>query len=136
MKERVTLINIEIPNYSEMLSVLEIHKVKSESGFYFMKDSSEKIVYIGESFNLRKRLNKHMTGTSKTTKRFCHVFNSIDVFYCGMKERKIYEIYAINLYDPIGNVDGNESASKEELIKRREEWIKISGGSAIPVDLK
>lgn len=118
------MINIEIPNYSERLSVSEIHKVKLESGFYFMRDSSGKIVYIGEALNLRSRLNEHMTGGSGTTKRFYHVFNTVDVFYCDRKERKIYESYAINKYDPVGNVDDNETAIKSVLRKRREDWIE------------
>ncbi len=45
-------------------------------------------------------------------------------FYCDRKDRKIYELYAINLYNPIGNVDGNESATKEELKKKKEDWIR------------
>ena len=92
-----------------------------------MRDSSGEIVYIGESLNLRKRLTKHMAGKSSTTKRFYHVFHSVDVFYCDRKDRKIYELYAINLYNPIGNVEGNESASKVELRKTREDWIRKNG---------
>ncbi|PFP95182.1 hypothetical protein COK06_16790 [Bacillus cereus] len=118
------MIKIEIPNCSLSIPVLEIYKVNLDSGFYFMRDSSKKIVYIGEALYLRKRLTEHMSGKSGTTKRFCHVFHSIDVFYCNKKDRHIYESYAINLYDPIGNVKGNESASKVELTKRREDWIR------------
>ncbi|WP_257147904.1 GIY-YIG nuclease family protein [Bacillus cereus] len=89
-----------------------------------MRDSSGEIVYIGESLNLRKRLTKHMAGKSSTTKRFYHVLQSVNVFYCDRKDRKIYELYAIKLYNPLGNVDGNESATKEELKKEKEDWIK------------
>ncbi|MGX5361036.1 GIY-YIG nuclease family protein [Bacillus cereus] len=118
------MIKIEIPKCSLSIPILEIHKVNSDSGFYFMRDSSGKIVYIGEALDLRVRLTEHMAGKSGTTKRFCHVFHSIDVFYCDRKDRKIYEIYAINLYNPIGNVEGSESASKAELRKTREDWIR------------
>ncbi len=120
----IILIKIDIPKSSLSIPVSGIHKVNSDSGVYFMRDSSGKIVYIGEALYLRKRLTEHMAGKSGTTKRFCHVFHSIDVFYCDRKDRKIYEIYAINLYNPIGNVEGNESASKVELKKRREDWIR------------
>ncbi|ARX70039.1 GIY-YIG nuclease family protein [Bacillus thuringiensis] len=118
------MIKIEIPNLSLNVAVSEIYKVNSDSGFYFMRDSSGEIVYIGEAVDLRKRLTKHMAGKSSVTNRFYHVFHSVDVFYCDKEDRKIYELYAINLYDPIGNVDGNESASKVVLRKRREAWIK------------
>ncbi|HFT5904338.1 hypothetical protein CN917_16595 [Bacillus thuringiensis] len=118
------MIKIEIPNCSLTVAVSEIDKVSSDSGFYFMRDSSGEIVYIGEALILSKRLTKHVAGKSSVTSRFCHVFHSVDVFYCDRKDRKIYELYAINLYDPIGNVDGNELVSKVELTKRREEWIK------------
>ncbi|HFF3187536.1 TPA: GIY-YIG nuclease family protein [Bacillus cereus] len=118
------MIKIDIPKSSLSIPVSEIHKVNLNSGFYFMRDSSREIVYIGESLNLRKRLTKHMSGKSSTTKRFYHVFYSVDVFYCDRKDRKIYELYAINLYNPIGNVDGNESATKEELKKKKEDWIR------------
>ncbi|EPF03475.1 MULTISPECIES: GIY-YIG nuclease family protein [Bacillus] len=118
------MIKIEIPKCSLSIPVSAIHKVNLDSGFYFMRDSSGEIVYIGEALNLSKRLTKHIAGKSSVTKRFCHVFHSIDVFYCDRKDRKIYEMYAINLYNPIGNVDGNESANKVELQKRREDWIR------------
>ncbi|EOO65755.1 hypothetical protein IKE_03339 [Bacillus cereus VD196] len=118
------MINIEIPKRSLSIPVSEIHKVSSDSGVYFMRDSNGEIVYIGESLNLKKRLTKHMAGKSSTTKRFYHMFHSIDVLYCDRKDRKIYELYAINLFNPIGNVDGNESVSKVELKKRREDWIR------------
>ncbi|KXI72718.1 hypothetical protein ACS52_28310 [Bacillus cereus] len=121
------MIKIDIPKSSLSILVSETHKVKADSGFYFIRDSSGKIVYIGEALDLRERLTKHMAGKSGTTKRFCHVFYSIDVFYCDRKDRKIYEIYAINLYNPIGNVEGNESASKAELRKIREDWIRKNG---------
>ncbi|MCU5322565.1 GIY-YIG nuclease family protein [Bacillus cereus] len=121
------MIKIDIPKSSLSILVSETHKVKADSGFYFIRDSSGKIVYIGEALDLRVRLTEHMTGKSGTTKRFYHVFHSIDVFYCDRKDRKIYEIYAINLYNPIGNVEGNESASKAELRKTREDWIRKNG---------
>lgn len=121
---RIILIKIEIPKCSLSIPVLDIHKVSLDSGFYFMRDLSGEIVYIGEALHLRKRLIEHMSGKSGTTKRFCHVFHSVDVFYCDKKDRYIYESYAINLYDPIGNVKGNESASTVELTKRRENWIR------------
>ncbi|HHZ5407439.1 TPA: GIY-YIG nuclease family protein [Bacillus cereus] len=118
------MIKIDIPKSSLSIPVSEIHKVNSDSGFYFIRDLSGKIVYIGESLNLRKRLTKHMAGKSSTTRRFHHVFHSVDVFYCDRKDRKIYEMYAISLYNPIGNVEGNELVSKVELKKRREDWIR------------
>ncbi len=76
----INLIKIEIPKRSLSTPVSEIHKVNLDSGFYFMRDSSGEIVYIGESLNLRKRLAKHIAGKSSTTKRFYHVFHSVDVF--------------------------------------------------------
>lgn len=120
----ITLIKIEIPKSSLSIPVSEIYKVNSDSGFYFIRDLSGEIVYIGEALNLSKRLTKHMTGKSSVTKRFHRVFHSVDVFYCDRKDRNIYELYAINLYKPIGNVKGNELTSKVELKKRREDWIK------------
>lgn len=118
------MIKVEIPNCSLNVVVSDIYKVSLDSGFYFMRDSSGEIVYIGEALHLRERLTKHMNGRSSVTKRFHHVFHSVDVFYCDKKDRHIYESYTINLYDPIGNVKGNESASKVVLQKRREDWIK------------
>lgn len=118
------MIKIDIPKSSLSISVSEIHTVNSDSGFYFIRNLHGQIVYIGESLNLRKRLTKHMAGKSGTTRRFHHVFHSVDVFYCDRKDRKIYEMYAINLYNPIGNVEGNESANKGELKKKREDWIR------------
>ena len=109
------MIKIELPDPSETISVLKIHKVKAVPGFYFMRDRNGTVVYIGESLNINQRLNRHMSGKSSVTGDFHHTFHSVDIFYCDKKERRIYEIYAINLYNPIGNVEDNDSANRNEL---------------------
>ncbi|MBB6446550.1 GIY-YIG nuclease family protein [Bacillus benzoevorans] len=117
------MIKIGLPDPSATISVSKIHKVKAVPGFYFMRDINGTIIYIGESLNINQRLNKHILGKSSVTREFHHEFHSVDVFYCDKKERRIYEIFAINLYDPIGNVDDNDSADKKELQSRRNKWI-------------
>lgn len=117
------MIKIKLPDPSETISVSNVHKVKAVPGFYFMRDINGTIIYIGESLNINKRLNSHMSGRSSVTRDFHHKFHSVDVFYCDKKDRRIYEIYAINLYNPVGNVDDNNSAIKKELQDRRNKWI-------------
>lgn len=127
------MINIELPNPSERLFLSDYKSVQNRSGFYFMRNTNGEIIYIGESQNIRKRLSKHFRGKSSTTRLFKHLFCYVDIFYCSPNERKIYEIYAINLYNPPGNIWGNCNMNQEELKKRREEWIRIEEAKLIKI---
>lgn len=118
------MIRIELPILSERIFLSDYKSVQNISGFYIMKNTIGEIIYIGESKNIRKRLSKHFRGKSGTTKSFKHLFAYVEIFYCNPTERKIYEIYAINLYNPPGNVWGNCNMGQEELKQRREEWIR------------
>ena len=100
------MIKIEIPESSLSIPVSDIHKVSSDSGFYFMRDSSGGIVYIGESLNLRKRLTKHMTGKSSTTRRFHHVFHSVDVFIVIGKTEKFMKCMLLTYIIQSGMLKG------------------------------
>jgi hypothetical protein len=117
------MIHIELLEPSESVLLSEYKRVQNISGFYIMKNTLGEIVYIGESQNIRKRLSRHFRGKSVTTKLFKHLFTYVEIFYCNPAERKIYEIYAINLYNPPGNVWGNCNLGQEELKRRREDWI-------------
>jgi excinuclease UvrABC nuclease subunit len=118
------MIHIELPNLSERIFLSDYKSVQNISGFYMMKNTVGEIIYIGESKNIRKRLSKHFRGKSGTTKSFRHLFTYVEIFYCNPTERKIYEIYAINFYNPPGNVWGNCNMGQKELKQRREEWIR------------
>lgn len=118
------LIRIELPNPSESVFIWDYKSVPSISGFYIIKDTAGDIIYIGESQNIRKRLSRHFRGKSETTKAFKHLFTYVEIFYCSPTDRKIYEIYAINLHNPPGNVWGNCNMGQEVLKKNREIWIK------------
>jgi hypothetical protein len=118
------MIHIELPNPSERIFLSDYKSVQNISGFYIMKNTVGEIIYIGESKNIRKRLSKHFRGKSGTTKSFKYLFAYVEIFYCNPTDRKIYEIYAINLYNPPGNVWGNCSMGQEELKKKRETWIR------------
>lgn len=118
------MIHIELPNLSERVFISDYKSIQNESGFYFMINTVGEIIYIGESQNVRKRISRHFRGKSDTTKSFKHLFTYVEVYYCSPAERKIYEIYAINLYNPPGNVWGNCNMGQEELKLKREEWIR------------
>ncbi|WP_442598201.1 GIY-YIG nuclease family protein [Neobacillus sp. D3-1R] len=118
------MIHIELPNLSERVFISDYKCIQNESGFYFMINTVGEIIYIGESQNVRKRISRHFRGKSGTTKSFKHLFTYVEVYYCSPTERKIYEIYSINLYNPPGNVWGNCNMGQEELKLRREEWIR------------
>ncbi|USK60410.1 GIY-YIG nuclease family protein [Peribacillus asahii] len=118
------MIHIELPNPSECVFLSDYKSVQNISGFYIMKNTVGEIIYIGESQNIRKRLSRHFRGKSDTTRLFKHLFTYVEIYYCNPTERKIYEIYAINLYNPPGNVWGNCNMGQEELKRRRETWIR------------
>ncbi|QKX07445.1 GIY-YIG nuclease family protein [Aquimarina sp. TRL1] len=46
-----------------------IDSVPSETGVYYMHDAEGKIIYIGKSRNIKKRLNQHFTSDNRKSKR-------------------------------------------------------------------
>lgn len=118
------MIKIELPTPSEIIFLSEFKTAQNRPGFYFMKSQKGDILYIGESKNIRKRLREHFKGRSSVTREFKHLFCYVDIHYCDPKDRKIYEVYAINKYDPPGNVWDNCNMSVPKLQTRRKEWIQ------------
>ena len=118
------MINIELPKPSTSIILSDYNKTKNGPGFYFMKNKKGEIIYIGESKNIRRRLSRHFRGKSDATRLFFHLFYSVDIFYCLPNERKIYEVFAINYYNPLGNIWDNCNMSQLELKVRRTDWIK------------
>lgn len=118
------MIHIELPSPSEVFFIWDYKSVQSISGFYIIKNTAGEIIYIGESQNIKKRLSRHYRGKSGTTKAFKHLFTYVEIYYCIPTDRKIYEIYAINLHNPPGNVWGNCNMGQADLKKKREIWIK------------
>jgi DNA polymerase III subunit epsilon len=53
-----------IPKLLDILNALP-----TKTGVYYMYDSLGKLIYIGKSKNIKKRLNQHFTGTSRKSKK-------------------------------------------------------------------
>ena len=117
------MIKIELPEPDGLFRVSEYMEIEPKSGFYIMKNKDMEIIYVGESDNLRKRIRKHFRGRSSTTNKFSHLFEFVEVYYCDAFERKIYEIYAINQFNPPGNVWNNHNMSTAEIRERRQRWL-------------
>jgi len=76
-------------------------------GVYFLIGLNKKIVYIGVSQDLHKRLRKHMANPEL---RFCRYFF---IEYKSFKDAMRDEILYINQYKPFYNIDYNPTAIEE-----------------------
>ena len=46
-----------------------VDELPSDTGVYYIHDSNGKIIYIGKSRNIRKRINQHFTGRDRKSKK-------------------------------------------------------------------
>lgn len=114
------MIEIALPEPSETLLLTQYAKAEELPGFYFLRDGTGHILYIGKSNSIRGRLKEHYVGESGRTKQVRNLLHSVDIHYCeSLLEARLYEIIAINRYDPVCNVKDNFNHTETVLKARR-----------------
>jgi excinuclease UvrABC nuclease subunit len=86
---------------------IAIEKALSDSGVYFMYQRGV-CVYVGESIDVRKRLNSHEQ---------LEGIDYVGVIYCDSCQRKRLECFYIGLLNPERN--------HQNTIRKNIKWIKI-----------
>ena len=81
----------------------------NKSGIYFLHDGIE-IVYIGKSYNLAERLNRHINDKAKK-------FSKITTYIIENKaDIDIVEVYLISKHKPKYNIQSNEHTYSTSII--------------------
>lgn len=90
-----------------------INKVPERgTGIYFLYDSNKKLMYIGISTYLRKRLLQHFNGGSSNTAAHSNDFTYCSVIYeSDSYLRGLFEIYFIQMYKPPFNTSRNPKST-------------------------
>ncbi|PGM41920.1 hypothetical protein CN941_09840 [Bacillus cereus] len=93
------------------------------SGVYVIRSRDEKVIYVGESKDIRKRIEQHMdakdsveddyikAGLSQSS-YYKKYFFTMDIYECDGVEREIYEIALINHYKAPFNIISNFHTKK------------------------
>ncbi|MEK4970697.1 GIY-YIG nuclease family protein [Cytobacillus sp. FSL R7-0696] len=83
----------------------EIETKARNKGIYVLRGKNDKVLYVGKSIRLYKRLTDHTTGRGES-QRFSHLIEDITVYFVAEDyEIDIYESFAINFFQPKFNRD-------------------------------
>lgn len=66
---------IETQLHPKLLDIVE--KLPSATGIYYVHNAKGNIIYIGRSKNIKRRLNKHFTGTDNKSKRIQKLVHAV-----------------------------------------------------------
>lgn len=111
-------INIQNPDIKNMYIWLYEELPKNLSGVYVIKSRDGKEIYVGESKNIRKRIEQHLGAKdsaedsyikAKLSKSYDYkkYFFTMDIYKCDGIEREIYEIALINHFKTPFNIISN-----------------------------
>ncbi|MEP9405829.1 GIY-YIG nuclease family protein [Peribacillus frigoritolerans] len=114
------MISIDIPNpdIKDMYIWHYDELPKNLSGVYVIKSRDGREIYVGESKNIRKRIEQHMGAKdsaedsyikAKLSKSYDYkkYFLTMDIYECDGIEREIYEIALINHFKTPFNITSN-----------------------------
>lgn len=109
-----------------------LDKLPSETGIYYIHDANGKIIYIGKSKNIKKRVNQHLTDVSRKSKKIQNEIFTVTFERTGSELLAlIKESEEIKIHKPIYNralrntiyeyglyVDSNEAGYKTLNIQK------------------
>lgn len=93
------MISITLPSLDE-LPKTEIRNVPEISGVYFLFNSETELIYIGESYNIKKRMDGHKYGTKWFHEvKYVSILSEITIKI----DRSCAEYIFKHIYNPIYN---------------------------------
>lgn len=104
--QSITNMSVNIPEDEDEVTISNYKTVKKKSGIYKIYNQDEKLMYVGQTENLRRRLYEHFTG-----KRKGNFIEKVRFFYVDFEDEFItksyldlYETYLIRKLKPRYNV--------------------------------
>ncbi len=104
--QSITNLNLKLPEDEIVVTINDYKSVKEISGIYKIYNHDEKLMYVGQTTNLRRRLKQHFSG-----KRKGYFIEKVYLFYVEFEDEFItksyldmYETYLIRTLKPRYNV--------------------------------
>lgn len=123
------MIKIEVPEPSGLVRKGECKSIpKDKAGVYLFYGESGRLLYVGQTIDLKTRIYAHFTGCTNTSRvhkefEYCAYF-----FEDKLTSREIYEYYMINELLPEYNKGKNRnSITPNEEIRVRSNPIRCKG---------
>jgi len=98
-------ISIVLDNASVLYKVNAVNLIPDDiGGVYFFYNKDGRLAYVGRTIDLKKRLKEHLNGVTNTEKFYKEFAYFKYIFENDVMYQKIYEIYAINIHEPLYNI--------------------------------
>lgn len=91
--QSITNLHVEIPKDKSEASIENYKNVERKSGIYKIYNKDNKLMYVGQTRNLRRRLSEHFIG-----KRKGYFIETVRYFYVDFEEDFITESY-LDMYE-------------------------------------
>lgn len=107
---------------------MELDKIPTNPGVYIMKNSKNKIIYIGKAKNLKKRVSSYFTGShNQKTMELVKNISDIEFFICNSEiEALILENNLIKQHKPKYNILLKDQKTYPYIRITKEELPRIS----------
>ncbi|GIW66365.1 MAG: UvrABC system protein C [Candidatus Parcubacteria bacterium] len=105
---------------------IKIDKIPEKVGVYIFKDSKGKILYIGKSVNLKKRINQHLRSQSLKIRKLLSETKKIEFLELNSEvEAILKEAYLIKKFDPPFNILLRDDTNYFYIIFTKEDYPKV-----------
>ncbi len=102
---KIMRVQEDLDTVNSLAEKLEIKKLPSKAGVYYFKDFDGKIIYVGKSINIKKRVQSHMRNFS--TKKGITIMETIHTIEFKLTGNEtmalLYETMEIKAHRPIHN---------------------------------
>ena len=107
-------IRIDLPLPDIQVKIGYVHYVGEKSGVYILYNALSIPLYVGQSGNLKNRINQHIEG--KTNTKFFYGEIMYVSCYCitSVWKKEVLEWYLINTMKPMYNVERVETYTPEQ----------------------
>lgn len=104
--QSITNLKVEIPDNELEVSIDDYKTVEKKSGVYKIYNQDGKLMYIGQSENLRRRLYEHFNGKRKGyfIEKVCFFYVECENQFIAQSYLDMYETYLIRKLRPKYNV--------------------------------
>lgn len=125
---KIMRVQEDLDTVNSLAEKLEIKKLPSKAGVYYFKDFDGKIIYVGKSINIKKRVQSHMRNFS--TKKGITIMETIHTIEFKLTGNEtmalLYETMEIKAHRPIHNRAQKKTKYPFGIaINREEEFHKL-----------
>jgi excinuclease UvrABC nuclease subunit len=99
-------LSLELPKDELEVTILNYRNVEKKSAIYKIYNHDDKLMYVGQTQNLRRRLKEHFAGKRKGhfIEKVCFFYVDYDDIFILQSYLDMYETYLIRKLKPKYNV--------------------------------